>query len=64
MGQICIVSKAFLTNIGDISNLKVSAIYRGLCLRNYVIGETGINGLVPGSTALATTEPRSSSPFL
>lgn len=29
-------------------HLKVSAMYRGLCLRNYVIGETGINSLVSG----------------
>lgn len=48
MGKICIVLKACITNLGD--NLKVSAIYRGLCLRNCVIGEeTGISGLFPGS---------------
>lgn len=47
MGEICIVLKACITNIGQ--NLEVSAIYSGSCLRNYAIGETGISGLICGS---------------
>lgn len=48
MGKICIVLKACITNLGE--SQSECAIYRGLCLRNYVIGEErGISVLFPGS---------------